>query len=135
MQHKTDAARERYKFNVTKTKTVSVNCKIAPLLLLNNDPLGSSTSETHIGNTRTMSNTDKETIRNRVKKAWKTSYSLMGAGMHGLNGTGPTVVMIQYTTYQRQPCYTDWKLYSTDRAKVPTSIRARPRLGAPMRKR
>ena len=93
----TDAARERYKFNVTKTKTVTVNCKIAPLLLLN--PLGSSPSETHIGITRTVSNTDKETIRKRVKKARQTSYSLMGAGMHGLNGTGPAVAMIQYTTY------------------------------------
>ena len=46
-----------------------------------------------------MSNTDKETIRNRVKKARQTSYNLMGAGMHGLNGTGPAVAMIQYTTY------------------------------------
>ena len=95
----TDAMRERYKFNTTKTKTVSVNCKIPPLLLLNNNPLGSSQSETHVGIARTANNTNKETVQNRVKRARQTSYSLMGAGLHGLNGAGPTVSMIQYTTY------------------------------------
>ena len=83
----------------TKTKTVSVNCKIPPLLLLNNKPLGSSPSETHVGIARIANNTNIETVKKRVKCARQTSYSLMGAGLHGLNGTGPMVAMIQYNTY------------------------------------
>ena len=26
-------------------------------------------------------------------------YSLMGAGLHGINGVGPEVAMVQYNTY------------------------------------
>ncbi len=94
-----DASRERYKFNTTKTKTVSINSKNPPQLLLNKEPLESSKQECHVGILRSSKNTNKETINNRIKKARQTSYSLMGAGMHGLNGTGPMVAAIQYTTY------------------------------------
>ena len=95
----TDAMRERYKFNTTKTKTVSVNCNIPPVLLLNSNPLGSSPSETHVGIARTANNTNIESVKNRLKCTRQTSYSLMGAGLHRLNGTGPMVAMIQYNTY------------------------------------
>ena len=94
-----DAARERYKFNNIKTQTVSINSKTSPSLLLNNAPLSSSTSETHIGITRTSSNNNTETITNRVTKARKTAYSLMGAGLHGLNGAGPLVALMMHITY------------------------------------
>ena len=34
-----------------------------------------------------------------MKSARRTAYSLMGAGMHGLNGIGPEIAALQYATY------------------------------------
>ena len=96
-----DAARERYRFNQEKTKTVSVNVKPSQeeVLELYGKPLGKSKKEVHLGITRTSSTSNKVTADERVKSARRAGYSLLGAGMHGLNGTGPEIATMQFTTY------------------------------------
>ena len=99
----TDAKCERYTYNVSKTKTVSINCSIAPVLKLNDKPLGTSSKEVHVGIHRNDTNSNTDTIEARVKSARRTAYSLMGAGMHGLNGIGPEIAALQYATYVLLP--------------------------------
>ena len=94
-----DASRERYSFNTTKTHPVTLNSKSPPILWLSDHQLEPSDAETHIGLTRTAVNNNQKAIANRIQKARRTSYSLMGAGLHGLNGTGPMVALLQYQTY------------------------------------
>jgi hypothetical protein len=94
-----EAARERYKFNTDKTKVVAVNTRKDPLLLLNGSPLALSDREVHLGIHRNSPGTNKNTMEERVKGARRAAYSLMGAGMHGLNGVGPEVAFIQYSVY------------------------------------
>ena len=45
----TDAKCERYTYNASKTKTVAINCSTAPILKLNDKPLGTSSKEVHVG--------------------------------------------------------------------------------------
>ena len=40
-----------------------------------------------------------DTVQERVKSARRAAYSIMGAGMHGLNGVGPEIAALQYRTY------------------------------------
>jgi hypothetical protein len=69
------------------------------MMLLNDKILEPSSAEPHIGIMRTAKGSNIETVIHRIRKARQTSYSLMGAGMHGLNGTGPSVALTQYRTY------------------------------------
>jgi hypothetical protein len=94
-----DASRDRYVFNCDKTKTVYINSKLPPSLTLYDQELGCSTSEKHLGIHRNAKNTNIDTIHERVKSARRASYSLMGAGLHGLNGVGPEVAFLQYKVY------------------------------------
>jgi hypothetical protein len=94
-----DASRERYKFNADKTKTVSVRSTQPPKLNLNGKPLGCSDMEVHVGIARSCKNHNKNTVKDRVQTARRAAYSLMGAGFHGLNGTGPEIATLQYKTY------------------------------------
>ena len=66
-----DAARERYKFNQDKTKSVSVNVKPSQqeTLELYGKPLAKSTKEVHLVITRTSSTSNKVTAEERVKLA------------------------------------------------------------------
>ena len=57
-----------------------------------------STCETHLGISRNNKNTNKDTINARIINARCAMYSLMGAGLHGLNGVGPEVAIAQYNT-------------------------------------
>ena len=94
-----DAAQERYCFNTDKTKVVPIKCRSNPQITLNDATLGCSPSEVHLGIARNKCNNNMNTVLDRIKSARRAAYSLMGAGMHGLNGTGPEVALIQYSTY------------------------------------
>ena len=94
-----DASRERYKYNTDKTKTVAINTRDPPVLKLNGAPLGVSPAEVHVGVHRTNTNNNLDTVHDRIQKARRASYSLMGAGLCGLNGVGPEVALLQYKTY------------------------------------
>ena len=94
-----DASRERYTYNVEKTKVISINRKEKTNLILNNKSLGTSNSEMHLGSVRNSTGTNRDTIRDRIQKARRVAYSLMGAGFYGLNGVGPEIAAIQYETY------------------------------------
>lgn len=104
-----DANRERYKFNTEKTKTIVINSKDDPNLSINSQPLQTSTKEAHLGISRNAKNNNQDTVKDRVQSARTAAFSLMGAGLHGLNGTGPEVAKIQYNTY-----VTPTLPYSTD---------------------
>jgi hypothetical protein len=95
----TDACRERYNFNLTKTKMIAINCKDPSKLLLNGEPIGNSDKEKHLGIVRNNKNTNTDTILMRIKDARRTAYSLLGAGLCGLNGSGPEVALTLYSTY------------------------------------
>ena len=94
-----DSLRQRYCFNVDKTKIVSLNTKETPSCLLNNAPVNNSICETHLGISRNTRNSNKDTIDARIISTRRAMSSLMGAGLHGLNGIGPEVAMVQYDTY------------------------------------
>ena len=94
-----DANRERYSFNTDKTKVVVINSKHQANLQLNGRALGQSKKEVHLGIHRNEKNTSNDTVVDRVSSARRAAYSLMGAGMNGLNGTGPKVAIRQYVMY------------------------------------
>ena len=94
-----DSQRQRYNFNNSKTKIVSLNSKHTPSCLLINKPIMSSKCEAHLGIFRNSKNDNKDTMNSRIINARRAMYSLMGAGLHGLNGVGPEVAMVQYNTY------------------------------------
>ena len=94
-----DSQHQRYSFNVNKTKIVSLNSKNDPSCLLSKEPIAMSTCETHLSISRNNKNTNKDTINARIINARRAMYSLMGAGLHGLNGVGPEVAIVQYNTY------------------------------------
>jgi hypothetical protein len=94
-----DASRERYSFNCDKTKTVAVNVPVVPDFTLNQKNLETSEREAHLGIYRSSKNTNLDTVKDRVQSARRAAYSLMGAGMHGLNGVGTEVAINQYAAY------------------------------------
>ena len=53
----------------------------------------------HLGIQRNTNRNNTNTVAERVKGAGHPSYSLMGAGFDGLNGTGIEVASLQYKPY------------------------------------
>ena len=94
-----DAARERYVYNTEKTKAILINNKEEVKLTLNGKELGTSRGEKHLGIMRNNRNTNEDTINARIQDARRAAYSLMGAGLCGLNGSGAEVSIMLYTTY------------------------------------
>ena len=89
-----DATREQYTHNTQKTKTITVNANEEEYTyLLNNEPIGTSKSEKHLGIHRNSSNTNINTIEARIKDARRTAYSLLGAELCGLNDSGIEVCL------------------------------------------
>ena len=91
-----DASRERFSFSKTKTKAMKIcptrQREQEPLAVkLYNSTLETSSAETHLGIVRSNEHSNRTTVSNRVKSARRTCYSLMGSGLHGLNGVGPEV--------------------------------------------
>ena len=89
-----DASRERFSFSQKKTRTMVFGAKKStaePDIKLYDARLEQSNAETHLGIIRSEKGTNSDTVKERVKTARRTSYSILGAGLHGLNGTGPEV--------------------------------------------
>ena len=82
-----------------KTKIIPINCKNPPEVLLNGEPIGMSSKETHLGIIRNMQCNNVDTVEDRVQSGRRAAYSLMNAGFHSLNGAGPQVSLLQYNTY------------------------------------
>jgi hypothetical protein len=67
---------------------------------LGNDPVTVTDNCTHLGVDRySDSHTSNEFIDDRVKLARRTSYALMGAGLHGTNGINVPTCRKMITTY------------------------------------
>ena len=94
-----DSSMERYKFNAEKTKTIIINAKEQPHLTVNQQQIGISSKEVHLGISRRDDLSNCSTVEDRVRSARGTAFSLMGAGFHGLNGVGAEVAKVQYNTY------------------------------------
>jgi hypothetical protein len=101
-----DANRERFDFNVTKTKTILCNSNLTPEeaqtampLQLNNKTLNYVKSETHLGLERSATGNASETVTSRIQTGRRVAYALMGAGLHGLNGVSPEVSMTLIKMY------------------------------------
>lgn len=86
-----DAACHRYLFSDSKTRIQVINNKNPKNrdITLNDTPIKRSDEETHLGIQRTADLTQKATLEGRIKVARRTTFSLMGAGLYGLNGVNP----------------------------------------------
>ena len=73
----TDASRERYNFNINKTKVICLNERKTPQLVLNGEVLEVSKKEVHLGIHRNNKNNNMDTVLDRVKSARLAAYSLM----------------------------------------------------------
>ncbi|VDI51816.1 Hypothetical predicted protein [Mytilus galloprovincialis] len=87
------ANKQRYLLSEQKSTILVLNDKENRSWSLNNKELSTSESAVHLGIERdsTSKSGSKEVICKRVITARKTAYSLMGAGLHGLNGVNPHV--------------------------------------------
>ena len=94
-----DASRERYKFNADKTKIVAVKTPQDTRFMLYNKQLGYSKAEPHLGISRNQQNNNKDTIIKRIQKARRTTYSLLGAGLSGIENIGPEVAIRGFNIY------------------------------------
>ena len=98
---KHDASRERYRYNLDKTKFIAISYKEEniPTLILNNMPLEESQKEKHVGFIRTKDGSNMDTINKRIKDSQGQIFSLMPSGLYGYNGAGPEVTLSMYRTY------------------------------------
>ena len=94
-----DAAKERYTFSKEKTRIVSLNHQDSQKVNLLGNEILESNNETHLGLCRTSSPNNMETIMHKISIARKTSYLLMGAGLHGTNGISPEVSRHVWSTF------------------------------------
>ncbi len=90
------AARERYQFSTTKTKTVVIKKSSKKVskdinLELNGNQLDISDAEAHLGIQRTKTTKNTETVTSSIQSAKRAAYALMCDGFCGLNGIGPTL--------------------------------------------
>ena len=120
----TDAALERYQYSKAKSKvmvfgsTASVNIwKEDPPWILRGNTLDVSAEETHLGLIRTPKDTVTKLVQDNIKKARRSAYSLMSAGMYGINGVHPresiklwqtfALPVLLYGLEGRRMCHTD----------------------------
>ena len=85
------ASKNRYQLHPTKTKTLLYypNEELQPILL-NGHPVPLVDKLTHLGIERHANSASAtEVISARIASARATAYSLMGAGLHGINGLNP----------------------------------------------
>ena len=101
-----DSRRERYDYSGPKTKlTVFTKTKWAKApteltqMYLGDTPLELVDTQLHLGIVRTADGKANATVEKNIKTARRTSYALMGAGLHGLNGLHPSACMKIWDTY------------------------------------
>ncbi len=104
------AANERYIIHPAKSTVLIYNAKTPDDVLqtvnpfsMNGKPVQISSTCTHLGMLRSTVKTN-ERVDNRIKMARKTTYGLMGAGLHGYNGVNPCLSSKLLSTYI-QPRY------------------------------
>ena len=94
---------ERYFISETKSKVMTFNSvnKVddGVKLTLNNKPLENVDTYTHIGIQRYTGKSN--IVAERIKLARRTSYALMGAGLHGYNGVNLEISLKLWNTYVR----------------------------------
>lgn len=94
---------ERYFISESKSKIMIFNSKRNHInineLYLNDKKLDEVSEYTHIGLYR--SHKDQQLVNERIKVARRTSYALMGAGLHGYNGVNPNIGIQVWNTYVR----------------------------------
>ena len=91
-----DAERERYNFSKTKTRSMMISkgkshTHPKPTVKLQGTIIKTSSKEMHLGIARTDDRANGENVSNRIKTTCRSSYELMGAGLHRVNGVGPEV--------------------------------------------
>jgi exonuclease III len=99
---------ERYQFNTTKTNvqhrpgtrrqqktTLSQDSDFN----LYNKPLAVVDTQTHLGIDRHADQRDGAVVPGRIQCGRRTAYSLMGAGLHGLNGLGAACCCSMWNTF------------------------------------
>ena len=96
-----NAARDRYLFSVAKSKVVHLAGETHSRLplIFNDKEIDYSENETHLGIARTSDGKAAQAVRDRIKTGRRTAYSLMGAGLHGVNGLSPQVSRKLISTY------------------------------------
>jgi hypothetical protein len=104
-----DANRERYIFGEYKTKYMimddSTNPHTSTQLSLNGKPVEKVQTYTHLGILRDAKPTNLASTMDRISKARRRVYSLMGAGLHGLNGLNPSISLKLWHTYIASQLY------------------------------
>jgi hypothetical protein len=68
-------------------------------MYLGDTPLEIVDTQLHLGIVRTADGKANATVEKNIKTARRTSYALMGAGLHGLNGLHPSACMKIWDTY------------------------------------
>ena len=95
--------RERYEVHPVKTQYIGFGAAETVDLKIGDDPITNVDSFQHLGITRSKGYRGQlsldTTIDDRVSLARRTSYALMGAGLHGYNGISPTVSTSIYRVY------------------------------------
>jgi hypothetical protein len=99
---------ERYIFNPSKT-TISIypgsrkrsdDNNPLPTWQLGKSNIIPTETFTHLGVTRSSTSLSPHSlITDRIKLARRTAYSLLGVGLHGLNGLSPPIALHIYDTY------------------------------------
>ena len=106
-----DANRERYIFGESKTKHMIMDDLTNPhvhtsiQLSLNGKPVEKVQTYTHLGILRDAKPTNLASTMDRISKARRRVYSLMGAGLHGLNGLNPSISLKLWHTYIASQLY------------------------------
>ena len=72
----------------------------SPMWKLGGKTIDTSTSELHLGITRTSDCKAKSTVQLNIQKARRAGYSLMGAGVYGLNGLHIRTNLKIFMSYQ-----------------------------------
>ena len=91
-------SRDRVKVNSKKTEILQINKKSKELKLdLFDEKIHEQPTLRHLGLERNKHN--KPDINKRISIALATMYSLMGAGLHGINGIYPTLAWKLWKIY------------------------------------
>ena len=85
---------KRYLICEQKSSILTFNCTKEHKWYLNNKEMSATNKTTHLGIERiSTGNNRKELVQTRITTARRTVFALMGAGLHGLNGVNPKVVI------------------------------------------
>ena len=101
-----DSNRERYNFSTKKTRVMVMNSNVmnawneSPMWKLGERTIDITTSELHLGITRTSDCKAKATVQLNIQKARRAGYALMGAGVYGLNGLHVRTNLKIFMSYQ-----------------------------------